>query len=459
MKLYKSLTAGALALACVGSSYAADTTAAAVKLNITGATAFRLSVHAAIVQSLDNAQVAFDGTDLGGATHASFYGTVKNLTGVPTALVGKTALIKTSWNGSAAGIQAVTQTKIDGIAKPVKLAFIDGQLTQTSGTVAVSISGVSPQVASYTTTGTVVSGQTAGVNESADVVFSDVHQSNTIFAAGTQNYSQTQAEYDLGTTHAYEFSALSEQNAGVVVFAWLRSNSASTTLQTELAKFNNIDSWKAQQILQNGSLPLSFFTGVAADSGYSVYVTGRNADSGTRVTTLAEAGYVGDPFHYLATVGSGSISDVSIWPASTVQGVFFPIATGGESSGGTLVNKIKQNLASATATVNGAGSSAITVITTAGIADIVAKGAQAFEINWNGTPYSDEAVRNGQYTFWGYEQAGYLTTYSGNGRTYADYLVAKRIAPVTTGTAEVSGVSIDSMKVTRGDIGLVVTPL
>ena len=61
MKLVKSLALGALALATVASSKADFT------IRLTGATAFRQSVHAAIINSLDNPVVGYVGTDLNAA--------------------------------------------------------------------------------------------------------------------------------------------------------------------------------------------------------------------------------------------------------------------------------------------------------------------------------------------------------------------------------------------------------
>ena len=461
MKLLKSLVSGAAALACGSLAFAADP-AAAINLRLTGATAFRLSVHAAIVQSLDNCQVGYAGTDLGTASQAAFFGTVKNLPGVPAALVGKSALIKTTWNGSAAGIQAVAQTKVDGANQRLNINFLDGA-TATGNTVGVTVSTTSPQTATYTGTltgGLVGNGNLAAgvVSQTADVVFADVHQGNTIFAAGTNSYYTSLADYNNGVTHTKTFSSLNETPVGVVVFSWLRTNSADATLAGKLVNFTNIDNWKAQLLLTNGQAPLSFFTGVAADSTYPVFVTGRNADSGTRVTTFAEAGFTAAPWHVKATVTGTSITDVSDWPDDVVQTVYFPSPTSGESSGGTLVTKIKNNV-SATATYNGAASNPLTVVTTAGIGDIVAKGGQAFEIKWNGTMYSDEAVRNGQYTFWGYEQMAYNANVTGDAKSFIDVLAASRIAPQTTGTCEISGVAINSMKCTRSDIGTLVTPL
>lgn len=445
MKLLKSLAVGSAALACASLAHAAD-----IELRITGATAFRQSATAAIVQSLNNCKVGYAGATLGTSGKQVFVGTVKAGAGVPASIVGKSAIIKTSWNGSAGGVQAVAQSDV-----LVPISYLNAS-TATGGDVSVTIAGV-PQIATYTDSDGGVVGnpnQTLAANEQADVTFSDVSQASTIFAAGVNTYT-INANGDQ-VDHTYQ--ALTEQNVGVVAFQWLRATSAMTGISGRVASFTNIQKDQGKVILGSSVLPLSFFTGLATDSAYDVYVTGRNADSGTRVTTFEETGFgaANLPVHNKASVSATNITDISVYPAEVVQGVFFDFGASGEASGGTLVDKIKLPVL-ASATVEGAAAGRpYTVLTYASVADVSAKSATSFALAYNGVAYSDDAIRNGQYSFWSYEVMGYLPSLGGLKKTYADFLAQEKIAK---DTAEISGVKLSTMAVSRTKEGTPINPL
>jgi len=78
---------------------------------------------------------------------------------------------------------------------------------------------------------------------------------------------------------------------------------------------------------------------------------------------------------------------------------------------------------------------------------------------WNGITYSDEAIENGQYTFWAYEQLGYLP----NGTAGAPSAIAKAVADelaahIITSEAALAGELLSTMNVTRTQEGGPVTP-
>ena len=76
-------------------------------------------------------------------------------------------------------------------------------------------------------------------------------------------------------TTSFPTPVLTAQNVGVVVFQFVRNAGSPSTL-------NNITPNLAQVLWDNGSLPLSLFTGNHGDGGTNVFATGRDADSGTK---------------------------------------------------------------------------------------------------------------------------------------------------------------------------------
>src|SRR5277367_4327333 len=96
MKATRILLAGLLALSTAGVTDAQTT------IHITGSTAFRAAVHTAITNMLEPGFVfGYSGTSFTGASQAIFTGTAIT-NGIPV-------VIKTSWSGSLAGIETVSQ--------------------------------------------------------------------------------------------------------------------------------------------------------------------------------------------------------------------------------------------------------------------------------------------------------------------------------------------------------------
>jgi hypothetical protein len=77
----------------------------------------------------------------------------------------------------------------------------------------------------------------------------------------------------------------------------------------------NVNWQQLQFILGNGSAPLSYFTGNASDYATNIYLIHRTLDSGTRVTTVQEAQFIGTiPINYYDPTSDSYI------PATTNRG-------------------------------------------------------------------------------------------------------------------------------------------
>jgi hypothetical protein len=198
---------------------------------------------------------------------------------------------------------------------------------------------------------------------------------------------------------------LTVQNVGAVTFKFIKNVGAPAGL-------TNMTPLMAQALWANGSLPLSMWTGNTNDASTIVYATGRDPDSGTRKVTFLETGIQ----NYVT----------GVTPSTVLQ--YEPTNASG------VVNRAMGLSDSATAITGGATALA-----------------------WNGIEYTDAAIQNGQYTFWAYEQLGYLPTYgttSANGKAVADSL-AQEIINVD---AALAGELLSTMNVTRTQEGGPVTP-
>jgi len=378
MKSLKSIIAtAACALAC------ASVAQATVVVHFTGSTAYRGAFTNAILHSMTSGSAAWIGKDntvaLNGATTAIFRG-----------LIGGTdTIIKTSFNGSVGGILTVT--------KNVALNFLD--------TTATPMAAVSIAAGNVITGGTYIG--TAGTYEvvAPEVAMSDVYQGSTAYKTPTLT---------------------TDKIVGIVPFQWVVSADGTNSI-------SNMTPQLAQSQWGGfGTLPLSLYTGNPADSVTTVYATGRDNDSGTRLTAFAESG-VG----VASSIQQYDPSTGNPYPAQTLYGIdFMDVGQGGESSGGTLAGKM------------GAHSGTIYVSYFSTGDATTAAGVGAKKLTYNGFAYSAAAVAEGQYTFWGYEHLMYKTTdagIKGAANKIADQLTT------TDGT-----VLVGSMHVSRASDGGVV---
>ena len=233
-------------------------------------------------------------------------------------------------------------------------------------------------------------------------------------------------------------------------------------------------------------MPLFQFTSNLADTN-AVYAMGRDFDSGTRLSELAESGVgvfgsvqqIQPTVSGTAGAAGSSITALKLWPAQTVLGQPFAIGQSGFASGGTLADNLATPGSAAAATPGGADgvlfgpghlvaylgrNDASRACKTTSIA-----GNTAHRLTWNGvsdwngpilangnpTSYNDAAVTNGTYTLWEYESLAYRSTFGGNGKGVADKIANE----IINTTATVSGTSLSSMNVSKAVEGGVVTAL
>jgi hypothetical protein len=427
MKTLKTLTAGLLALAMASA-------ASAVTLHITGSTAFRGATMTAVEHLMIAGGTSYKATFYSGDGSASLNGAnIAILTGT---ISGTAVTVKAHWTGSTGGIQSVVQ----GIADSNWLA----DATLTGGNL-TSITGAAATIPS-------LSGNTDAASV-AEVTMEDSHQASTGFTA----------------------IPLTETRVGVIVFEWVINNGAPATV-------TNITPNQVQSLV-SGVTFLSQFTGDSADSATAVYALGRNFDSGTRLSELAETGVgvFGSVQQVLATISgtvgvTGSISALSLYPAETVLGIPFEAGQSGYSSGGT-VGKIMATPGSnagtvagdqgpgwliaylgrndATAAVNhltgGNATNTAHRLTFNGVADWT--GGTSTISGGEGAAVNNTPVTEGLYSAWEYEFLAYPASIASPQKTVADAIANQ----IITTDASASGVALSAMHVSKPLEGGVIT--
>lgn len=405
MKTLKTILAGLLTLACVSFAQAQTT------VRITGSTAYRGAVYNAITHSYTAGYTyAYTGTSLSGAQQAIFVGTVG----------GQQVTTKTDFTGSEGGIQTV--------AGQVAIPFLpDSTATSTGGT----------------------SGQTVATSANGgDVAVPDVAMSDTF---------QSSSAY-FGLYKGKNYPTLNESPnspVGIVPFKFIASKGAPAGL-------TNITSQQARALFGAGALPLALFTGLPADEASTVVATGRDPDSGTRLTTFAEIGLGSqasvkqyqplDGSGNLVKTAGGSIAKFAPWPASTINGIAVAQFNGGYASGGDL----SKGLANTTP-------AGFTIVSYSGVGDADPQLANGVvELTYNGvklgTPAGGQSYNNitalteGDYSFWGYEHLYYRSSTAGTAVGNVADTFANQLK-----TADAQ-VLLGSMKVQRNTDGSVVLP-
>ena len=433
MKNIKNLILAALAAGTVASASAVTTT------YISGSTAFRSAANIAITQFASNnygALVAWDNATT--ASAGNILCTWKTSVGSTT-----TNFINVHWNGSEAGIQSA--------AGPTS-----GSNAKTVGFISTNSTGL---VSSSTATNYFVSA----------ACFSDTYQSTSIFH---------------GTVNGVPYSSLaapantSEGVVGVVAFNWVASAGfPATNMTTQLSNY----------LLAGGNIPLAMFTGNSNDAVSGIWLLGRNIDSGTRLTALAETAYgttvpviqyaVGTNYtmsNGLATIsGSTNTNNIFQYPIEVINGISSQnVGNSGYGSGGTLCGFMNNFYATGTnfkTGTNGTSPSPFTgsnfLVGYAGTSDANGKtngtSNSLIKLNWNGFANSTTSIAQGQYTFWGYEHL-----YLGASAVADDRTVCLGISTIiqntpTTGGSPVSltpNVNLNDMVVGRSVDGGIVYP-
>ena len=409
----KSLKLALMAgLAFVG----AATTASAVTTThvyITGSTAYRGAVQTTITHILKSGfTYAFsDSSSLAKSTFSIFTG---NLASNNDAVI-----IKCSFSGSLAGIQSIATA--GGLAQP----YITDAATESTGGTASAVTGET---------------------DVPTITMADSFQISSPFQ-GTNSVTGTKITY----------ATLSDNIVGIVPFVWVASNGSGIT---------NINDSQIAQLYGNGTIPLSFFTGLHGDESVNVYATGRNADSGTRLAALADSGYGINNVvtQYTPTVSGGAITGFTETPALAVNGVSYPAGDGGASSGGTVAGYL--NVSSTRAV-----GYAIGYLGTSDAATAVSGTTPGTVLSYNGTVYgtgnglttgvgpqasATVTLAEGKYGFFGFEHLDYLTSLSGDGLVTATNIATD--LSTTTASLSNAGVFIGDVNVTRDSDGLPIYP-
>jgi len=410
MKLKTGLLAGLAALGL------ASTASAQTEFVITGATAFRSAANNSIIALLGGPGVceyAFTGTQgINGSNRAIFKGNVSGIGAV---------IVKASWSGSTQGILDLADQN------PVQV------LTNANPT------------------------STAGVN------LGEGGQPAPIFETKIPRWSFSDVEKLQSQRPNATFLG---GPVGVVPFMFIAGESAPNTM-------TNMTDQLHEALWSTGSVPLSMFTGDVADANRLVVSTGRNNGSGTRALILAETRY-------------GAFTNVFQWEhdgafaGTRVDGS--PIVaikrsdTGGQAPGnfGYSSNSGVRDMLTRPSNgitirgFDGGSDSTADVIICSyltisdalsatgynPVTGAVSGGEGAKPMTYNGVRYSEENVRNGSYTLWGYQQF-YLAPDATQSEIDFDTALRNSI-PNTMGNA---GIPIPSMRVTRATIdGGLVSP-
>ncbi|MFP4351490.1 MAG: hypothetical protein ACLFRP_01355 [Puniceicoccaceae bacterium] len=358
MNTQKQLTIG-LAAALLGSGAAL----ADADFVITGATAFRSAANQAIIDALDSDQshveVAYIDSEGFGSSDRTLIKVAAADAEDPSLDLDDDGfvIVKTSWSGSTGGIAAVAS------ATPVQV------LDDSTPTSLFSAGGTEATSPEYTT-------------QVARFTFSDVTQASSTTTDPT-------LESEPG-------------GVGVIPFAFVATEGAhdagitSMTPQAFRALYGG-----------DGTLPLSFFSGDPADEDITVYGIGRNNSSGTRATMLAETGF--------GVFNSVTQYDFWINPDSdeleidfTNEGRPDDVSTGGlfvGTTGYSSSSYVRALLQGTAPDLDEDGDPDFYVIGYIDQKDVAAAelgGAEA--LAYAGESFSVDAVREGKYTLWNYEQ-------------------------------------------------------
>jgi hypothetical protein len=405
---------------------------------ISGSTAFRAAANVAIAQFASNnygGLVAYDNPTLTSA--GNILCTWKTNAGSAS-----TNYITVHWSGSEAGIQSA--------AGPAT-----GTNAKTVGFISTSATGL---VSSNSATNYYVS----------SLCFSDTYQSTSIFHGKVQ-----------GVTYSTLLAPSNTQDGviGVVAFNWVASAGfPSTNMTIQLANY----------ILASGNIPVAMFTGLASDQTSGAWLIGRNIDSGTRLTALAESTYgtTTPVYHYavgtnysitngLAVIsGATNTNNIFPYPIETINGIVSTfVGNSGYSSGETLCELMTKRYASGASfktDTNGTSPSWYTgsnyllgyASTSDANAHTNATSNNLIKMNWNKVSNSTTAIAQGQYTFWSYEHLYIGASAGADDRTVANGISAIiQNTPTTGGAVSLTpNVNINDMVVGRSVDGGVIYP-
>jgi hypothetical protein len=208
---------------------------------------------------------------------------------------------------------------------------------------------------------------------------------------------------------------LDEQFVSVLEFIWAKGNDGGTG---DLVRLTNVGPWSIQAILSQSFVPASQFTGFTTDTNYELLPVGRNNDSGTRILGLVGSFY-------------GPLNSVNQWELNNESTSTFnynvPFTFSGNdgyASGGSVAKALAATRpASWSNTNNGTTTNQSFIIAYVAVTDalntngltggtlgknIMTNVTSAVVptnqwLNYNGVQWSEPAITEGAYTYFGYE--------------------------------------------------------
>jgi hypothetical protein len=369
MKSYKLLLNSLLILALVSSASAVNF------VYIVGSTAFRSQVFNGITNSFDAVPqfATRDGSASSGnnANWMLFHG---NISTVET-------WVDCHWSGSEDGIAAVAAPG------PNPSYFL-----KTDGTVTYSVSSSVPG-----------SGETNTSPNTPDLAFADSSQ--------VVSLTKTPALVKMGT------NATPNGKIGIVTFVWAKNKNSNPS--NSWVNLTNMTDVASRNAVAGGNIA-ALFTGVPSDTNQYVYVVGRNNRSGTRVNALACN-------RYGITVGVDQFN-IGGFPKSdgtTLLLVENADPNDGYNSGSDVAKALSIDGSCQQADPINSGFNGWLAVGYLGIGDAnTLLGNGGVWLTFNGVPYSNGAVEEGQYSFWNFEYLFGRVGISGFPQTYGNNLAS-----------------------------------
>jgi hypothetical protein len=184
--------------------------------------------------------------------------------------------------------------------------------------------------------------------------------------------------------------------AGIIPFKWVKNaQTLADQANADWIRFTNVTKAQLRTLSAdpNASMIAAQFTGNPSDTSHYVYLAGRDNQSGTRANFLLD---LYDPV--VQSINQVLISGSAPNPTLTYDGNL------GQSSGGTLATTMKITGSLSTADPIHVGKTGWMAIAYLGVQDAVsAEGGGATDLTLNGVAESTAAIREGEYSYFGYE--------------------------------------------------------
>jgi hypothetical protein len=432
MKILKTIPAGLLLFGLIGA------TSAQTVLRITGSTAYRAATLVAISEILQQ------GYYVGYVANAPEPYTSANMVVFSGMTVdGISVVIQTAFFGSIGGVCDVAGGLTIG---PWGTAYTDDQAI---GWVSAIQGQLAPASVSFVGgVYTVAGGQlvTLGSAMFDNAAVPDCTLSDSFQAAAPT---------------AYQTPVLSGEIVGVVPYVWV----CAPGTEAAIGYVSNLTTANATKAF-NGTLLLSNLTRNGGDRGVSVYLVGRDQDSGARVAAITDTDFGNEkkgtiyknimqyqplfngndePTSPPPPIPSGGqITGAALWPATLpIDSINSPLGDSGYNTGSQVGEAIAEPSAYFNWFIAYFGLN--DAVTALGNANNFVLGFNAGSLTYSGGQWDISGVESGSYTFWGYEHFLYLSTLTGDKLTLAQMIETE----ILGATAPVSGVQISTMTVHR----------